>query len=157
MKRKFRGKLFPNTGKLEKSRASKKSGKRCNSKIKWQAALFSTIFLKRHIKRLFRSLRWDYEILTGIFGCFENSLRAPFTDVLPPKIKSVSIDIVSIDIDQWSWMTVKTVSVKRQVQKSDRINSDRQSGSDQLRATRTNSDRIKNKNKIKLDSDQLGS
>ena len=32
---------------------------------------------------------------------------------------------------------------KRQVQKSDRINSDRQSGSDQLGSTRTNSDRIK--------------
>ena len=32
----------------------------------------------------------------------------------------------------------------RQVQKSDRINSDRQSGSDQLGSTRTNSDRIKN-------------
>ena len=31
----------------------------------------------------------------------------------------------------------------RQVQKSDRINSDRQSGSDQLGPTRTNSDRIK--------------
>ena len=31
----------------------------------------------------------------------------------------------------------------RQVQKSDRINSDRQSGSDQLGSTRTNSDRIK--------------
>ena len=46
----------------------------------------------------------------------------------------------------------------RQVQKSDRINSDRQSGTDQLGSTRTNSDRIKkNKNKIKLDSDQLGS
>ena len=30
----------------------------------------------------------------------------------------------------------------RQVQKSDRINSDRQSGSDQLGSTRTNSDRI---------------
>ena len=44
----------------------------------------------------------------------------------------------------------------RQVQKSDRINSDHQSGSDQLGSTRTNSDRIKNKNKIKLDSDQLG-
>ena len=34
-------------------------------------------------------------------------------------------------------------SHKRQVQKSDRINSDRQSGSDQLGSTRTNSDRIK--------------
>ena len=32
---------------------------------------------------------------------------------------------------------------KRQVQKSDRINSDRQSGSDQLGSTRTNSDRLK--------------
>ena len=31
----------------------------------------------------------------------------------------------------------------RQVQKSDRINSDRQSGSEQLGSTRTNSDRIK--------------
>ena len=48
--------------------------------------------------------------------------------------------------------------LKRQVQKSDRINSDRQSGLDQLGSTRTNSDRIKkNKNKIKLDLDQLGS
>ena len=38
----------------------------------------------------------------------------------------------------------------RQVQKSDRINSDRQSGSDQLGSTRTNSDRIKKlKKKIK--------
>ena len=47
----------------------------------------------------------------------------------------------------------------RQVQKSDRINSDRQSGSDQLGSTRTNSDRIKKKKKkkIELDSDQLGS
>ena len=45
---------------------------------------------------------------------------------------------------------------KRQVEKSDRINSDRQSGWDQLGSTRTNSDRRK-KNKIKLDSDQLGS
>ena len=45
---------------------------------------------------------------------------------------------------------------KRQVQKSDRINADRQSGSDQLGSTRTNSDRINNKNKIKLDSDQRG-
>ena len=33
--------------------------------------------------------------------------------------------------------------LNRQVQKSDRINSDRQSGSDQLGSTRTNSDRIK--------------
>ena len=49
------------------------------------------------------------------------------------------------------------VFLSRQVQKSDRINSDRQSGSDQLGSTRTNSDRIKkNKNKIKLDFDQLG-
>ena len=37
--------------------------------------------------------------------------------------------------------------LKRQVQKSDRINSDRQSGLDQLGSTRTNSDRIK---KIKI-------
>ena len=45
----------------------------------------------------------------------------------------------------------------RQVQKSDRINSDCQSRSDQLGSTRTNSDRIKKKkiNK-KMDSDQLG-
>ena len=55
--------------------------------------------------------------------------------------------------------------------KSDRINSDRHEcvtnepqrtsagrlGSDQLGSTRTNSDRIENNNKIKLDSDQLGS
>ena len=40
---------------------------------------------------------------------------------------------------------------KRQVQKSDRINTDRQSESDQLGSTQTNSDRIK------LDSDELGS
>ena len=46
---------------------------------------------------------------------------------------------------------------KRQVQKSDQINSDRQSGSDQLGSTRTNSDRIKkNESNIKLDSDQIG-
>ena len=37
----------------------------------------------------------------------------------------------------------------RQVQKLDRINSDRQSGSDQLRLTRTNSDHIKKKKKKK--------
>ena len=41
--------------------------------------------------------------------------------------------------------------LKRQVQKSDRINSDRQSGLDQLGSNK------KNKNRIKLDSDQLGS
>ena len=41
----------------------------------------------------------------------------------------------------------------RQVQKSDRINSDRQSGSDRLGPTRIE---WKNKKKIKLDSDQLG-
>ena len=37
----------------------------------------------------------------------------------------------------------KLAQVNRQVQKSDRINSDRQSGSDQLGSTRTNPDRIK--------------
>ena len=40
--------------------------------------------------------------------------------------------------------------MNRQVQKSDRINSDRQFGSDQLGSNK------KNKNKTKLDSDQLG-
>ena len=40
-------------------------------------------------------------------------------------------------------LNCQTVSVKRQVQKSDRIHSDRQSWSDQLGSTRTNSDRIK--------------
>ena len=49
------------------------------------------------------------------------------------------------------------VFLSRQIQQSDRINSDRQSGSDQLGSSRTNSDRIKKiKNKIKLDFDQLG-
>ena len=40
-------------------------------------------------------------------------------------------------------LTSSTRIGKRQVQKSDRINSDRQSGSDQLGSTRTNSDRMK--------------
>ena len=41
--------------------------------------------------------------------------------------------------------------IKGRYKKSDRINWDRQYG-----LGRTNSDRIKNKNKINLDSDQLG-
>ena len=58
-----------------------------------------------------------------------------------------------------SWGVWKTGSgtcrlYKRQVQKSDRINSDCQSGSDRLGPTRIEK---KNKNKIKLDLDQLGS
>ena len=52
---------------------------------------------------------------------------------------------------RWFWKFFWTVSLIksapllrwRQVQKSDRINSDRQSGSDQLGSTRTDSDRIK--------------
>ena len=43
--------------------------------------------------------------------------------------------------------------LKRQVQKSDRINSHRQSGLDQLGSTRTNSDRIK---KIKITENWTG-
>ena len=45
-----------------------------------------------------------------------------------------------------------TYAFRRQVQKSDRINSDHQSGLDLLGPTQ-----IEEKNKIKLDSNQLGS
>ena len=43
----------------------------------------------------------------------------------------------------WHFKREKSVFWKRQVQKSDQINLDGQSGSDQLGSTRTNSDRIK--------------
>ena len=53
-------------------------------------------------------------------------------------LQKVQIAILFMDLSQ------KRFAV-RQVQKSGRINSDHQSGSDQLGSTRTNSDRIKKK------------
>ena len=55
----------------------------------------------------------------------------------------VVVVVLEIHVDQQEDLMRLTAGHKRQVQKSDRINSDRQSGSDQLGSTRTNSDRIK--------------
>ena len=58
------------------------------------------------------------------------------------KIKKDKINEINSKIKGKDIVTQKLVLevLNRQVQKSDRINSDRQSGSDQLGSTRTNSD-----------------
>ena len=61
-----------------------------------------------------------------------------FRDYLCPWRDSSPCDALSLDHN-----ILSNLYFYRQVQKSDRINSDRQSGSDKLGSTRTNSDRIK--------------